>query len=788
MGNYIVAGSKDRKAYFFNKSGKLLWSYETGDSVSSVAISSDGNYIVAGSKDRKAYFFNRSGELLWSYETGDSVSSVAISSDRKYVTIGAGSRLYYVATHPIDTLSSLIKEKSHKLSPNLISHFNSKLESVKRTIKMRKYEKAQIEAENLADEIKRAEELYEKAKNKIDNLKALVNEAETIGYKVEPPIAFKLFEEGKYEEAIEKAEESYNAMVNAVNRYKEAKQLMDELIEKVEGEEVYLSKEYKEQYNKALKLFENGEYDKSIKILKFLLYFKLGMKSISPSELMEFIEYEEEIGISRLEFKPNITIDLKEKELIFNHWSKVSLEVRNDGNVIAKDIIINFFGDVKVKGLTELTLKPKSKKLIELDIKPTALGNIPLDVEITYIGLSDEKLRKTQTIRINVKTEATTPYQELTPAEFTPKPLSTTSIPPELAVNYKNIELIGQGGFARVFKAVRVKDNLPVAIKIPISLDSATGKSFIKELENWTKLNHPNIVKVYDYNILPIPYFEMELCDESLDEYLKRKKILDVKEASYLIFNIAEGLKYAHSLNIIHKDLKPHNILLKNGIPKISDWGLSKVLTQSTSTTRGALTPYYASPEQFSKKFGKIDCYTDIWQLGVIFYQLTTGKLPFEGDDFIDLMTSITTEEPIHPKELNPDIPKETENIILKCLNKNPKDRYQTMLELQRDLATYLQISFKEELNKSISINDFSKSAFYCGELFLVYLKINDGVNAYKFCGDLINHAKGEIKNDLIKLKEMIKYRVENKLPIPNEIISSAEVIVHKIKLGFDRE
>jgi serine/threonine protein kinase len=303
-------------------------------------------------------------------------------------------------------------------------------------------------------------------------------------------------------------------------------------------------------------------------------------------------------------------------------------------------------------------------------------------------------------------------------------------------------------------------------------------------LENWTNLNHPNIVKVYDYNILPIPYFEMELCDIDLNEYLKNKK-LSLTEASFLIFNTAEGLKYAHSKNLIHRDLKPHNILLKQGIPKISDWGLSRVITQSTSTTRGGFTPYYASPEQFSKKFGIIDKWTDVWQLGVIFYQLTTGKLPYEGDDFIELMTAITTENPIKPTEINPEIDDKLNNIILKCLNKKPENRYQNILNLQKDLATYLQISFKEEFTKSITKKDFSRSVFYCGDLILLHLKSDNGVEAYKYIGDLINYARGDIKNDLIQLKQAVRYRVENNIPIPYEVVASAEVIIHKVKLGF---
>ena len=215
-------------------------------------------------------------------------------------------------------------------------------------------------------------------------------------------------------------------------------------------------------------------------------------------------------------------------------------------------------------------------------MRAKAKGKLPVDIVVEFKDKFDNQYKQTFTETLTITQDIyqtpkelvmqntyQTPNEQIKqPSEFTPRPLSTTSLPPELAVNYKNIELIGQGGFARVFKAVRKSDNTPVAIKIPLSLDAQTGKSFIRELENWTNLNHSNIVKVYDYNILPMPYFEMELCDTDLNEYLKNKK-LSPREASFLIFNIAEGLKYAHSKNLIHRDLKPHNILLKDGIPKI---------------------------------------------------------------------------------------------------------------------------------------------------------------------------------------------------------------------------
>jgi len=401
----------------------------------------------------------------------------------------------------------------------------------------------------------------------------------------------------------------------------------------------------------------------------------------------------------------DISLNLPKKSFNVNEWVELPVEITNNSIKHIKNLKISIVSeDISFREIEPVEIKGNETKTINIMVRAKAKGNLPVDIVVEFEDVFNNQYeqRFSEVLTITEDLDKLEKYHQklsevltMTITKNLEKKADKTStktlriFPPELKEYYKNVEFIGEGGFARVFKAVRVKDNLPVAIKIPISLDAVTGKLFLRELENWTKLEHPNIVKVYDYNILPIPYFEMELCDESLDELLKRKKVLDVNHACYLIFNIAEGLRYAHSKNIIHKDLKPQNILLKNGIPKISDWGLSRVLTQA-SVSRVVFTPHYAAPEQFSRKYGDIGVWTDVWQLGVVFYQLVTGELPFKGDDFIELMTAITTKDPIKPSELNPQIDKEVEDIILKCLKKKPEERYQSMSELQRDLAKYL--------------------------------------------------------------------------------------------------
>lgn len=252
--------------------------------------------------------------------------------------------------------------------------------------------------------------------------------------------------------------------------------------------------------------------------------------------------------------------------------------------------------------------------------------------------------------------------------------------PKELS-QYKNPYLIGNGGFARVYKVEKLDTNSIVAVKIPLKKDSQIGKSFLRELNNWVELKHKNIVEVYDYNILPTPYIEMEWCDFCLDDI---KKPMDVNDALVYIQGISEGLRHAHKKHIVHLDLKPQNILLKDDIPKISDWGLSKLTTKQGTTTLGISLPF-AAPEQFSIKYGKKDFQTDIWQIGILLYNLLTDSIPFSGSDIVEYGKNITT------KNIRPLIKKDSKlkvvsHIMLKCLARNKKDRYQNVEFLLKDV------------------------------------------------------------------------------------------------------
>jgi hypothetical protein len=635
------------------ETGDKIWEFKAKKGVYEISIKDD--IVVLGFSNKYTYALNlKTGGKIWEFRAEKSVDAISIKDD--IVVLGCGKYTYalnlrtgneiweFKAESNVKAIS--IKDDivilgckegyTYAFDFNVIKNY-----SIIQTIK-------QPLTNSLTNLLNQTKKLFEKSS--ISNIKTVKNYLNLA------------------EEELSKG--------NLKQSYEYLKLSEEELIKTIVSLPNYLTLS-----NSSIQKIQKIKEDRSI------IYEILN----EISQIIQIIQQPVEINLTLLK-----------KSFNLNEWDELPIQITNKSlkHITIKNITLPT-DEFEFKTIKPIEIKGNETETIPLYIKPNVKGKLPIDIVIEFEDKFNNQYKQTfeeiLTITKGDLSKTIEPEEIKQPSDFTPKPLSLTSLPPELAINYKDIELIGQGGFARVFKGVRVKDNLPVAIKIPISLDISTGKSFIKELENWTKLNHPNIVKVYDYNILPIPYFEMELCDESLWDYLKRNKVLDIKGAFFIIFNISEGLKHAHSENIIHRDLKPQNILLKNGIPKISDWGLSKVIAQSTSTTKGGFTPYYAAPEQFSKKFGKTGIWTDIWQLGVIFYQLITGGLPFKGDDFIELMTAITTESPVKPTELNPEIDKELENIILKCLNKNSNDRYQSIIELQNDLARYSQTSWKTE-------------------------------------------------------------------------------------------
>lgn len=264
---------------------------------------------------------------------------------------------------------------------------------------------------------------------------------------------------------------------------------------------------------------------------------------------------------------------------------------------------------------------------------------------------------------------------------------------------YEIVKELGRGAMGTVYLGKDPKINREVAIKTLRYDDfeddqvAELKKRFFREAEAAGKLSHPNIVTIYDVGEdYEIAYMAMELLEGSdLSDYCQKDHLMSLKEVARIIMSVAQALDYAHENGVVHRDIKPANImLLKNGDIKVADFGIARVMSSSKTQTGMIMgTPSYMSPEQISGH--KVDGRSDLFSLGVVFYEMLSGEKPFSGDNITTLMFNITNKPPNLLREVAPDTPEFCEEIILKLLNKNKDDRYQHGRELAADIAAYMQ-------------------------------------------------------------------------------------------------
>ncbi|GAB7015512.1 hypothetical protein JCM10550A_08790 [Methanogenium cariaci] len=256
--------------------------------------------------------------------------------------------------------------------------------------------------------------------------------------------------------------------------------------------------------------------------------------------------------------------------------------------------------------------------------------------------------------------------------------------PATLMDRYRDVSFIGKGGLARVFRAVRREDGAVVAVKVPISFDETTGRIFLKEMKLWEGLSHPNIVRICSVNILPVPYVEMEYVPGSL---AGATLPLPPAEAAAIVADIVRGLAYAHEQGIIHRDIKPHNILIaEDGTAKITDWGLGTVMGDGHESSIVGFSIQYATPEQIApRRYGDADVRTDIYQAGIVFYELLTGRRPFEDGGLGEMTDAILGETPAAPSSVVP-AAAPWDEIVLRCIAKEMGDRHPTATAMEEAL------------------------------------------------------------------------------------------------------
>lgn len=255
---------------------------------------------------------------------------------------------------------------------------------------------------------------------------------------------------------------------------------------------------------------------------------------------------------------------------------------------------------------------------------------------------------------------------------------------------YEIISRIGSGGMADVYKARDHKLNRLVAVKV-MKAEFSEDKDFIakfrKEAQAAAGLAHPNVVNVYDVGEdNGIYYIVMELVQGiTLKDYITRKGKLTVREATSIAIQVSLGLEAAHKNNIIHRDVKPQNIIISvDGKVKLSDFGIARAASSNTISSNVMGSVHYSSPEQVRGGFS--DAKSDIYSLGITMYEMVTGRVPFDGDTTVAIAIKHLQEEMDSPKKYVPDLPYSLEQIILKCTQKSPDRRYNDMSQLIEDL------------------------------------------------------------------------------------------------------
>lgn len=259
---------------------------------------------------------------------------------------------------------------------------------------------------------------------------------------------------------------------------------------------------------------------------------------------------------------------------------------------------------------------------------------------------------------------------------------------------YEIIELIGSGGMANVYKALCHRLNRYDAVKImrdETAANTELRRRFRAESQAVAMLSHPNIVSVYDVSHSDdVEYIVMELIDGiTLKQYLQKKSVLDPSEVLDFTIQTAKALEHAHSKGIIHRDIKPQNImLLKDGMIKVADFGIASLentIEENNGETVGSV--HYIAPEQARGEAP--DARSDIYSLGIVMYEMLAGKLPYVGNSDVEVAVKHMNTDPVTPRDIVPSIPEELERICLKAMNSNIDERYQSASEMLADLEEY---------------------------------------------------------------------------------------------------
>ncbi len=344
----------------------------------------------------------------------------------------------------------------------------------------------------------------------------------------------------------------------------------------------------------------------------------------------------------------------------------------------------------------------------------------------------------------------------------------------KLEKEYSWVRYLDSGGFGEVWLA-ETKDGRTIALKVLREPERHEG-TFFKEFELWSKLHHRNIVELLRPRVIPMPLFEMEYIDGGdLKMLLEKHAPFQPERACRIAFDIARGLEYAHASNVIHADLKPRNVLLtKTEEVKITDWGLAKIATSSSKSTN--YTPGYAAPEQIRQ--GPIDKRTDVYQLGLMLYEMATGNNPFDYGSLAEKDEKVLTLTPEKPSRENPRM-EPLDDIILCCLEKDPGDRPRVR-EIREALSKYMYENYGVLLKLTGQTSD--RLTVLCRNAMFA-AKLKDFAECQRALKDLKAHVSGaqarECINDVMSAME---YRESQGLNITDEVLNDIDSLLRRIE------
>ncbi len=261
---------------------------------------------------------------------------------------------------------------------------------------------------------------------------------------------------------------------------------------------------------------------------------------------------------------------------------------------------------------------------------------------------------------------------------------------------YKIEALLGQGGMGKVYRAFDSQLNRSVALKFVRSDDGEILERFLREARNQARVDHENICKIYEVGELDgKPYIALQLVEGKPVNEVEHP--LTLEEKVMIIRDVADAVQTAHAQGLIHRDLKPGNIMIRQGedgrwIPMVLDFGLARELAAPGLTISGMVlgSPAYMSPEQALGDIGAMDRRSDVYSLGVTLYEMLSGKRPFPGNVTTELLIQVVEDEPLPLSQASTNLPGDLEKIVMKCLEKEPERRYDSARLLAQDLTNFL--------------------------------------------------------------------------------------------------